>query len=147
MQISSVGLIIAFGYFSSFGNGFLDYRCLKEWEGKASAKGNFPSLVSNASDYWRGVWTEQIRGPSENFVPFARITGNRIWRVISQRRSTWLEVLALLIVYHDQTFCYQVNAVYTWTSTWYVQFLLICFVLFGAKDFLVIKLWLSNYVE
>ena len=96
MQIHSVGLILAFGYFSSFGNGFLDYRCLKEWEGKASTKGNFPSLVSNASDYWRGVWTEQIRRSSENFVPFARITGNRIWRVISQRRSTWLEVFGFV---------------------------------------------------
>ena len=29
----------------------------------------------------------------------------------------------------------------------YIQFLLIWFVLFGAKDFLVIKLWLSNHEE
>ena len=52
---------------------------------------------------------------------YTRILINRIWSVASQRRSTWFEVLVLLIVYHDinnYKCCLQLdlNIVYTVSS-------------------------------
>ena len=80
----------------------LDWRFLKQF-----LPGTFLLIIFTVSIYSCYLESREINRFQlflyHNFS-YTRILRNRIWSVASQRRSTWFEVLALLIAYRDQMF-------------------------------------------
>ena len=87
---------------------FLCFECFGLLKGRLDrtdkwtvAKISFPYYHIYDNLYFWELLAGNSKGTKQVLQSVARIIRNRIWRVTSQRRSTWLEVLALLIVYLD----------------------------------------------